>query len=86
MVSMGSSLKCCLVAEGAADFYPRLGYTFEWDTAAAQAVVTAAGGQLTHLDGSPFEYNRKENLLNREFLVFADTLVDWPGVVTSTKL
>lgn len=80
MVSMGSSLKCCLVAEGKADFYPRLGHTFEWDTAAAQAVVTAAGGRLTHLDGSPFEYNRKESLLNPEFLVFADTTVNWPGL------
>lgn len=80
MVSMGSSLKCCLVAEGKADFYPRLGNTFEWDTAAAQAVVTAAGGQLTHLDGSPFQYNRKQSLLNPEFMVFADTSVDWPGL------
>lgn len=80
MVSMGSSLKCCLVAEGKADFYPRLGHTFEWDTAAAQAVVTAAGGHLTHLDGSSFEYNRKDSLLNPEFLVFADQTVDWPGL------
>jgi 3'(2'), 5'-bisphosphate nucleotidase len=80
MVSMGSSLKCCLVAEGKADFYPRLGHTFEWDTAAAQAVVTAAGGMLTTLDGRPFEYNRKESLLNPEFLVFADTSIDWPAL------
>ncbi|MDX1555290.1 MAG: 3'(2'),5'-bisphosphate nucleotidase CysQ, partial [Xanthomonadales bacterium] len=44
LVTMGSSLKCCLVAEGKADFYPRLGPTFEWDTASAHAVVVAAGG------------------------------------------
>ena len=78
LVSMGSSLKCCLVAEGKADFYPRLGPTFEWDTAAAHAVVAAAGGQLTHLDGSPFLYNAKESLLNPEFLVTGDPSPDYP--------
>ena len=50
-VSRGSSLKCCLVAEGAADLYPRFGPTMEWDTAAAQCVVEAAGGKVTDLDG-----------------------------------
>lgn len=77
MVSMGSSLKCCLVAEGRADFYPRLGHTFEWDTAAAHAVVAAAGGRLVTLDGSPLEYNRKDSLLNPEFLVIGDPSVDY---------
>jgi 3'(2'), 5'-bisphosphate nucleotidase len=85
MVSMGSSLKCCLVAEGKADFYPRLGPTFEWDTAAAHAVVAAAGGQLTKLDGSPLEYNHKESLLNPEFLVIADPSVDWAALFTDYK-
>lgn len=78
LVSMGSSLKCCLVAEGKADFYPRLGPTSEWDTAAAHAVVAAAGGQLTHLDGSPFLYNTKESLLNPEFLVTGDPSPNYP--------
>lgn len=82
MVSMGSSLKCCLVAEGKADFYPRLGPTFEWDTAAAHAVVVAAGGQLTRLDGSPLDYNTGESLLNPEFLVFGDAAVDWHALFT----
>jgi 3'(2'), 5'-bisphosphate nucleotidase len=77
LVSMGSSLKFCLVAEGKADFYPRLGPTSEWDTAAAHAIVLAAGGQLLRLDGSPLEYNRKESLLNPEFLVIGDTSYDW---------
>ena len=77
LVSMGSSLKFCLVAEGKADFYPRLGPTSEWDTGAAQAVVVAAGGQMTHLDGSAFQYNCKESLLNPEFLVFGDSSVNW---------
>ena len=72
LVSMGSSLKFCLVAEGLADFYPRLGPTSEWDTAAAHAVVVAAGGTVVRLDGTPLEYNRGESLLNPEFLVFAD--------------
>ncbi|MDT8319030.1 MAG: 3'(2'),5'-bisphosphate nucleotidase CysQ [Xanthomonadales bacterium] len=76
-VSMGSSLKFCLLAEGKADFYPRLGPTSEWDTAAAHAVVTAAGGQILMLDGQALEYNRKESLLNPEFLVIADPDRDW---------
>lgn len=77
LVSMGSSLKFCLLAEGKADFYPRLGPTSEWDTAAAHAVVTAAGGEIIRLDGQPLEYNRKESLLNPHFLVIADPERDW---------
>ncbi len=77
MVSMGSSLKFCLLAEGKADFYPRLGPTSEWDTAAAHAVVNAAGGKIITLDGEPLQYNRKESLLNPEFLVIADDSRDW---------
>jgi 3'(2'), 5'-bisphosphate nucleotidase len=77
MVSMGSSLKFCLVAEGKADFYPRLGPTSEWDTAAAHAVVTAAGGEVVTLDGQPLRYNCKASLLNPEFLVIADPGRDW---------
>jgi 3'(2'), 5'-bisphosphate nucleotidase len=77
LVSMGSSLKFCLVAEGAADFYPRLGPTSEWDTAAAHAVVAAAGGRIVTLDGRPLQYNRKSSYLNPEFLVFADPERNW---------
>ncbi len=77
MVSMGSSLKLCLVAEGKADIYPRLGPTSEWDTAAAQAVVEAAGGQVTDTQGNPLRYNQKESLLNPFFLVFGDTEKNW---------
>ena len=77
MISMGSSLKFCLVAEGKADFYPRLGPTSEWDTAAAHAVVAAAGGRVVTLDGQPLRYNCKESLLNPEFLVIADPDRDW---------
>lgn len=77
MVSMGSSLKLCLVAEGKADIYPRLGPTSEWDTAAAQAVVEAAGGLVTDLSMQPLRYNSKDSLLNPYFLVFGDSDVDW---------
>lgn len=77
LVSMGSSLKFCLLAEGKADFYPRLGPTSEWDTGAAHAVVLAAGGRIVKLDGEPLEYNTKESLLNPEFLVIADATRDW---------
>jgi len=77
IVSMGSSLKLCLVAEGAADVYPRLGPTSEWDTAAAQAVVEAAGGLVTDTQLRPLRYNTKESLLNPHFLVFGDRTENW---------
>jgi 3'(2'), 5'-bisphosphate nucleotidase len=77
MRPMGSSLKFCLVAEGTADFYPRLGPTCEWDTAAAQAVVEAAGGSVTTLDGLPLRYNERDTLLNPHFLVFGDASRPW---------
>jgi len=77
IVSMGSSLKLCLVAEGAADIYPRLGPTSEWDTAAAQAVVEGAGGMVTDTAMQPLKYNRGESLLNPYFLVFGDRGVTW---------
>jgi 3'(2'), 5'-bisphosphate nucleotidase len=83
LISMGSSLKFCVVAEGKADFYPRLGPTSEWDTAAAHAVVLAAGGKVVKLDGSPLQYNRKDSLLNPEFLVIADNSRDYAGVFSS---
>lgn len=67
-VSKGSALKLCLVAEGVADLYPRLGPTMEWDTAAAQCIVEQAGGQVTTLAQEALQYN-KENLLNPFFMV-----------------
>jgi len=56
--AVGSSLKFCVIAEGGADIYPRFGETMEWDTAAGQAVLTAAGGQVLAWDGSPFAYGK----------------------------
>ena len=79
LVAVGSSLKFCMVAEGAADFYPRFGPTSEWDTAAAQAVVEAAGGAVVKLDGKPLDYNTKAELLNPHFLVYGDRSRDWLG-------
>jgi len=77
IVSMGSSLKTCLVAEGRADIYPRLGPTSEWDTAAAHCVVVEAGGAVTDTQLQPLRYNTKASLLNPHFLVFGDTSRDW---------
>ncbi|MDH5393789.1 MAG: 3'(2'),5'-bisphosphate nucleotidase CysQ [Gammaproteobacteria bacterium] len=77
VISMGSSIKSCLVAEGSADLYPRLGLTSEWDTAAAHCIVEEAGGQITQTDMSPLLYNTKDSLLNPEFFVFGDTQLNW---------
>lgn len=76
-VSIGSSLKFCLLAEGAVDIYPRFGPTCEWDTAAAQVVVEQAGGQVTDIGLEPLRYNTKDSLLNPHFLAFGDRTVDW---------
>jgi len=67
LVQAGSSLKFCRIAEGRADLYPRLGPTCEWDTAAAHAVLAAAGGKVETLDGDPLRYG-KEDLLNPYFI------------------
>ena len=80
-VPVGSALKFCLVAEGAADFYPRLGPTSEWDTAAAHAVVVGAGGTVVDTLGAPLRYNAKNDLLNPSFLVFGDRSRDWPALL-----
>ena len=75
--SMGSSLKICLVAEGAADIYPRLAPTCEWDTAAAHAVVRAAGGWIVDTDFRELTYNRRDDLLNPHFLVLGTDPERW---------
>ena len=69
---MGSSLKSCMVAEGVADVYARLGPTSEWDTAAAQCIVEEAGGLITDTQMNVLRYNTKESLLNPDFFVFGD--------------
>jgi len=82
---VGSSLKFCYVAEGSADIYPRLGPTSEWDTAAAQAVVEQAGGQVLKLDGSPLAYNTKDDILNPFFLVIGPQDHAWVGIAESAS-
>lgn len=74
---VGSSLKLCVLAEGGADIYPRLGPTSEWDIGAAQAVLVAAGGGVYRPDGSELPYNTKDSLLNPEFLAVADASYPW---------
>ena len=70
LVSMGSSIKLCLVAEGKAHIYPRFGLTSEWDTAAAHAVVNSAGGEVVNNETKmPLKYNTKDSLLNPYFIV-----------------
>lgn len=69
LISMGSSLKFCMVAEGRAHIYPRLEGTSEWDTAAAHAVVEAAGGSVLDMDNNPLLYNSKESVRNPYFIV-----------------
>ncbi|MBU3671907.1 MAG: 3'(2'),5'-bisphosphate nucleotidase CysQ [Sinobacteraceae bacterium] len=81
LVSMGSSLKFCVLAEGAADVYPRLGPTSEWDTAAAHAVVQGAGGRVVQLDGSPLEYNCRDTWLNPHFIAYAAADRDWSALL-----
>ena len=73
---VGSSLKLCLVAEGKADLYPRVGPTSEWDIAAGQAVVEAAGGLVVELNGgAPLRYNQRAGLLNPDFVAAGDPAV-----------
>lgn len=65
----GSSIKLCIIAEGQADIYPRFGSTSEWDTAAGHAILDAAGGTLTHFDGTPFLYGKVDDaFLNPGFV------------------
>lgn len=86
-LSAGSSLKFCLVAEGKADLYPRLAPTSEWDTAAAQAVLEAAGGAVVDADAlaqkqlAPLRYNTKESILNPSFYALGDKDFNWLGLL-----
>jgi 3'(2'), 5'-bisphosphate nucleotidase len=77
LLSMGSSLKMCMVAEGTADCYPRLWLTSEWDTAAAHCIVNEAGGKLVKTDMSPLLYNTKDTLLNPFFFAIGNNTVEW---------
>ncbi|RVD51953.1 3'(2'),5'-bisphosphate nucleotidase CysQ, partial [Mesorhizobium sp. M8A.F.Ca.ET.023.02.2.1] len=67
IVSVGSSLKFCLLANGEADVYPRFGRTMEWDTAAGDAVLRAAGGTTRTLDGKPLAYGKRNQADDEDF-------------------
>jgi adenylylsulfate kinase len=79
-IRMGSSLKFCLIAEGTAHLYPRFGPTMEWDTAAAQCVVTEAGGMVTDLSGKSLRYN-KPDLTNPDFIVSGQPAYPWKALL-----
>lgn len=85
LISMGSSLKFCVVADGRADVYPRLGPTSEWDTGAAQAVVEQAGGAVRRLDGKPLSYNEKADILNPHFVVYGSVDRDWLALMPDAE-
>ena len=73
----GSALKFCQVATGEADLYPRIASSFEWNTAAAQCIVEAAGGSVTDLQGKPLLYNAKPSLENPFLLAYGDKTRHW---------
>jgi 3'(2'), 5'-bisphosphate nucleotidase len=75
LTGIGSSLKFCMVAEGGAELYPRFGPTSEWDTAAGQALLEAAGGHVTRLDGHRLRYNCRDSILNGDFVAFSHASV-----------
>ena len=85
LVSMGSSLKICAIAEGKADWYPRLALTCEWDTAAAHAVLVGAGGKIMNIDLQPLSYNQKEEMLNPFFHAVGDVAFDWEGLINASS-
>ncbi|WP_039912345.1 3'(2'),5'-bisphosphate nucleotidase CysQ [Cellvibrio mixtus] len=88
----GSSLKFCVIAEGNADFYPRLAPTSEWDTAAAQAVLEAAGGRVVHAEPNAsrslvsLRYNANEDLLNPHFYALGDKSFCWEWLLGLEEL
>ncbi|WP_287598048.1 3'(2'),5'-bisphosphate nucleotidase CysQ [Thermomonas sp.] len=75
VLGCGSSLKFCRIAEGAMDLYPRFGPTSEWDTAAGQAILEAAGGAVLDPQGRPFRYSQRDTLLNGDFIALGDVAV-----------
>ena len=84
--TIGSALKLCLLAQGNADFYPRLMPTSEWDIAAAQAVLAAAGGEVFTISGEILSYNTKDDLLNAEFAACADAAFRWRDIFIRNAL
>lgn len=85
VLTVGSSLKFCMLAEGKADLYLRLAPTSEWDTAAGQAIVEAAGGKVMKMDCTALDYNGKDEILNPHFLAVGDARIDWRRVLEAEQ-
>ena len=85
-IAQGSSLKFCRIAEGGMDVYPRFGPTSEWDTAAGQAIVEAAGGVVIDPQGRPLRYNQRDTLLNGRFLALGDAALPWHDWLQGLRL
>lgn len=77
LLAQGSALKFIRLASGEADLYLRLGPTSEWDTAAGQCIVEAAGGEVVDLDGRALVYNARDSLLNGDFIASGDARINW---------
>lgn len=84
LLTLGSSLKMCFVAEGKVDLFPRLWLTSEWDTAAAHCIINEAGGKLVKTDMTPLRYNTKGSLLNPYFFAVGNNQVDWTQFLPET--
>ncbi len=81
-VALGScSLKNCLIAEGGADCYLRVGVTGEWDTGASQCILEQAGGSIIDSEFNPLSYNQRESLLNPDFLSLGNQNIQWKNVI-----
>lgn len=90
LVKMSSAWKFALIAEGRADFYPRMGDTCEWDTAAGQCILSEAGGALVDLNGEPLMYNSGQSVINSSFLAVGDKellkqLIPFPPIKTQPE-
>ena len=72
LITIGSSLKFCILAEGKADIYPRFGPTSEWDIAAGHIILEEAGGKLKTIDNKDILYNTKDNILNPHFIAYGN--------------
>lgn len=79
----GAALKSCLIAEGRADCYVRIGPTGEWDTGAAQIIVEEAGGQIMDLNLQPLSYNERESLENPNFIVVGSPALEWDQILVN---
>lgn len=82
-IKAGSAVKFCHLAEGLADIYPRFSPCCEWDIAAGQALLEAAGGCLVDMDFKPFQYNQRASLINPPFYALAAKGVDWQAILSS---